>query len=192
MMQATNHDLTEDRPPGRRLRFSIAGLLLAILTIGSGLAALCRPSNLAANTVFSLMVLALGVAVIAALYRNEPARAFWTGFLAFGSLYAVLSLTPCFYQNLGNRLLTTTILDMLYPSIPPLPRSTNTKPSPWELWAGRPSDYDHYREHSGVSVSTTDYLHVIGHSLFAMLAAAGGGLLARRFYETRTRDSANA
>ena len=190
-MRATRHNQTEERPPRRRLRFSIAGLLLAILTIGSGLAALCRPSNLAANTVFSLLVLTLGIAGIAALYRNEPARAFWTGFLAFGSLYAVLSLTP-FYQNLGHRLLTTTILDMLYPSIPPLPPSTNTKPSPWELWTGRPSDYDHYREHSGVNVSTTDSFLVIGHSLFAMLAAAGGGLLARRFYETRTRDSANA
>jgi hypothetical protein len=191
MMQATNHDLTEARPPRRRLRFSIAGLLLAILAIGSGLAALCRPSNLAANTVFSLLVLALSIAVIAALYRNGPARAFWTGFLAFGSSYAVLSLTPS-YQNLGHRLLTTVILDMLYPSIPPLPRSTNTKPSPWELWTGRPRDYDSFREHSGVSVSTTDSFLVIGHSLFAMLAAAGGGLLARRFYETRTRDSANA
>jgi hypothetical protein len=191
-MQATNSGSVGDRPLERRYRFSIAGLLLFVLAAGIGLAALRRPSSLAANAIYSLLLLSLGIAFIGMLYRSGPTQAFWTGFLAFGSLYAVMSLAPWFHQDLGHRLITMPLLDVLYPYIPPLPRSTNVAPGPWELWTGRPPDYDSAHYHVGIFTHTTDSFLVIGHSLFALLAAAGGGLLARHFYGHRTRDSADA
>jgi hypothetical protein len=191
-MQAANPGSVGDRPFRRRFRISIAGLLLAILAAGIGLAAVCRPSSLAANAIYSLLLLALGIALLGMRYRRGPAQAFWTGFLAFGSLYAVLSLGPGFHDHLGHRLITTPILDVLYPHIPPLPRTTTAAPGLWALWAGRPPDYGSSHYHAGIYSETTESFCVIGHSLFALLAAAGGGLLARHFYEARSRDSAKA
>jgi hypothetical protein len=99
-------------------RFSIAGLLVFIVALALCLAALSRPSCLAASAAFTFLLMSLAIAAIGAVYRRGQRRAFWIGFLACGSLYMVLSLAPWFESHVGHRLITTAVLDLLYPSIP--------------------------------------------------------------------------
>jgi hypothetical protein len=168
-----------------RLRFSIAGLLVFILAAALGLAALSRPSCLWASATFSLLLLFLTVALIGALYRRGHKRAFWTGFLTCGSLYVVLSLAPWFDSHVGPRLITTAMLDLLYPKVPLLQSTTSAVNDPWVLWTGSPPDYSLAHPRVGFNVSTTDEFLLIGHSLFGLLIAFTGGLLTRYFNEDR-------
>jgi hypothetical protein len=175
-------------------------MLAFILAAGLGLAALSRPSALSASAMFSLLLLSLAVAFIGILYRRGQQRAFWTGFLICGSLYAVLSLAPWFDYNVGPCLVTTAILDSVYPNIPLLENTSKLPYDPWKSWTGSPPDYPYLHLRRGFTtstvprsmrelvvfnVATTDEFLSIGHSLFGMLLAVAGGCLAKHFYETR-------
>jgi len=180
----------------RRPQFSIAGLLLFVLAAAIAFAALARPSCFAASAMFSLLLLCLTVALIGVIYRRGYRRAFWAGFLTCGSLYTVLSLAPWFEYHVGSRLVTTAILDIIYPKIPPLYHPVEPDAEPWEGWTGPPPDWREAHPRHGFTTSsseeffgrratflvkTTDEFLLIGHSLFAILAATGGGVLAVRF-----------
>jgi hypothetical protein len=185
-------------------RLSIAGLLAIILAAAIGIACLSRPSCLAASAMFSLLLTSLAVALIGVLYRGGERRAFWTGFLACGTLYAVLSLAPWFDRHVSHRLITTAMLDILYPKMPPLEYTADPQKDAWTSWTGRPRDYNLAHPRVGFTMGTTDEFHEpsifrvspftttttdaflsIGHSLFAMLVAVGGGRLAVHFHEPR-------
>jgi hypothetical protein len=183
-----------------RPRFSIAGLLVFILGATLGLAALTRPSCLCASVTFSLLLLSLTVAFIGAVYRRGHRRVFWTGYLACGSLYMVLSLAPWFDSHVSPRLITTAMLDLLYPRVPLLSSTTGVVNDPWKFWTGSPPDYslahprvgftlgttdEFHGSRAGFNVATTDEFLLIGHSLFGLLVAVSGGLLARYFNEDR-------
>jgi hypothetical protein len=187
----------------KKPRFSIAGLLMGIPVVAIGLAALSRPSCLWASATFSLLLLALTVALIGVLYRRGHKQAFWSGCLICGSLYTVLSLAPWFDSHIGPRLITTALLDLLYPKTPLLLYSPNTSIDPWMQWTGAPPDYplthprfgftmgstdEFHGKRASMLMSTTDEFLLIGHSLFGMLAAIGGGFLAVHFYEPSCRS----
>jgi hypothetical protein len=92
----------------------------------------------------------------------------------------VLSLAPWFDSHVNPRLITTALLDLLYPRVPLLP-STIGSNDPWKLWTGSPTDYSYAHPRIGFNVNTTDEFLLIGHSLFGLLLAVSGGLLARYF-----------
>jgi hypothetical protein len=170
----------------RQPRFSIAGLIAFILAAAISLAALTRPSCLWESIMFSLLLLSLTVAFVGVVYRTGLRRAFWTGFLACGSFYTVLSLAPWFDHNVSPRLITTAILDLVYPQVPLLESTANVVNEPWNLWTGPPPGYFNAHPRVGFSVNTTDEFLLIGHSLFGMLLAVGGGFLASHFCESRS------
>ncbi len=106
------------RPP----RFTIGRLLLFTALLGIGIAALRSPSPLWANAWFSVVLMVLTIAPLAAIYRRGERRAFWVGFASCGSLYLVLALSPWCREEVSPRLVTTALLDLLYgPFAPPGP-----------------------------------------------------------------------
>jgi hypothetical protein len=105
------------RPP----RVSILGLLAWIALVGVGLAALRSPSPLWANALFSLTLATLIVSALAVAYRRHRRRAFWVGFATFGWAYFLATLGPAPLSQIGPHLLTTALLDILYPQVVPPP-----------------------------------------------------------------------
>jgi len=87
----------------KHIRFSIASLLLVVLFVAVGFAAL-RESNETWNSGdFTLTLAALLISILLAIHRTESRRAFWIGFALFGWIYLGLSLVP----SIEYRLLTT-------------------------------------------------------------------------------------
>ena len=191
-------------------RFTIACSLVLILAAGNGFAALSRPSYLSASAMFSLFLLSLTIAVFGVLYRRGNSRAFWVGFLTCGVIYPVISFAPWFDGQIRPRLLTTAILDFLYPHIPALPSTTKPGSDPWVMWTGQPTDYPFSHPRAGftdsalgkftinvgfVSVNpgghwtvTTESFYIIGHSVFGLIASISGAYSSRTFYQKGLSD----
>ena len=94
----------------RRIRCSIANLLLVVLFTGIALAALRSGSALWGSLLFTAAVAALLVAVVGAVYCRDQRRAFWLGFALFGWGYLLLGLVP----EARSQLATTALLDVLH------------------------------------------------------------------------------
>jgi hypothetical protein len=76
----------------KRYHFTLKGLMIAIVMIGVGIAALVRPTKLWAIVLpFLLLTLCL-TAILGLVFRRGPKRAFWVGFAVFGWTYFVLIL----------------------------------------------------------------------------------------------------
>jgi hypothetical protein len=99
----------------RRFRISIAGLLVAVALLGLAIAALIYPSPLVANAFFSMTLATLTIAVLAAVYHRGAKRAFWVGFSTCGWAYFLAVFGPEPLSHVGPGLVTTTILNIVYP-----------------------------------------------------------------------------
>jgi len=104
---------------GLRFRFSIASLILVVLGLGIGFAALRSPTPLWASALFTLALAGVGAAVLAAVFRRGARRAFWAGFATFGALYLVVAFGPWFQQAVAPHLITTQGIAALYPRLHP-------------------------------------------------------------------------
>jgi hypothetical protein len=133
--------------------------------------------------VFSTLLISLYVSFIAALFLKGERRAFWVGYLSAGAAYAVMNFGPWFADHVSPFLITTTVIDLVYPLMPPLPLVANG--SPWERLTGAPINHGFFPLRNGMPVNTPEAFLRLGHSLFAILASVAGGFLARRFYRTR-------
>ena len=98
----------------RRIRFTIASLLVVVLFVALGFAALRESSDLWESGVFTLTLAALLISILFAVHRIESRRAFWIGFTLFGWIYLGLSLVP----SIEYRLLTTKGLAYLDSKVP--------------------------------------------------------------------------
>jgi hypothetical protein len=186
----------------RNLRFNIASLLVVILVLGVGFAALRQADETWESGLFSLLLVSLLAAVLMSIHRSQAKRAFWIGFALCGWVYLGLSLVP----SVESRLVTTKALAyvdskvrarswaVFYIRQPAtgsgafgnwyrrlafsadgrrLAASGNGTVRIWDAATGRLL--------SGWSGTTENFIR-IGHSLFALLAAWLGGLLSRRLY----------
>ncbi len=68
----------------RTVRFSIAGLMGAVLVAAVGLAALRIASPIWAGAMLLLTYVVLGLAILCAVLRGRAERAWWLGFCVFG------------------------------------------------------------------------------------------------------------
>jgi hypothetical protein len=196
-----------------RIRFSIASLLVAVLFVAVGFAALRESSELWDSGVFTLVLTVLLTSILLAIHRTESRRAFWIGFALFGGGYLVLSLVP----SIESRLATTKALTYLDSKVPGRTqtfftiRLTGTGPgtpgnqvqavafSPqgnqiatsslgivrlWDATTGRLL---------GGWAGTTENFVRIGHSLITLMAGWFGGLLSRRLWRaSRATDASTA
>jgi hypothetical protein len=192
----------------RRFRFRIGTLLVLIIALGIGLAAL-RESNATWDSgVFTLALAALLVSILLAIHRTESRRAFWIGFAMFGWGYLTMSLVP----PIASRLVTTKLLAYIDSKVP---RSTpavvtyfeyndgsmdlhvvnKLQPNvlyPHVLYLNKESDT--FQDMTEIAPNTSTGLRLrgssgtaenfvrIGHSLFALIAAFVGGRLSGYLY----------
>ena len=77
-----------------RLRFTLAQLMVIVLFIGFGFAALRSGSVLWASAVFTLTVAVLSSAILAVMARRGRARMTWAGFALFGWVYLGTAFGP--------------------------------------------------------------------------------------------------
>ena len=92
----------------RRIRFNIASLLVVVLLVAVGFAALRESNDLWDSGVFTLTLGVLLISILLAVHRTESRRAFWIGFALFGWIYLGLSLVP----SIESRLMTTKALGL--------------------------------------------------------------------------------
>jgi len=97
-----------------RARMTIVGSMGVIALMALGLAAIHRPTRLAANGIFSLALVACFGATVAAYARRDRARAACRGFAFAGWGYLTLSLGPWFEGAVGPYLITTPLIDLAY------------------------------------------------------------------------------
>ena len=98
----------------RRIRFTIASLLVVVLFVALGFAALRESNEIWDSGLFTLTLAALLVSILLAVHRIESRRAFWIGFTLFGWIYLGFSLVP----SIEYRLLTTKGLAYLDSKVP--------------------------------------------------------------------------
>jgi hypothetical protein len=99
----------------RRIRVSISGLLAGIAMLGLVLAALTHPSRLWGDSFYSLTLGTLLIAVLGVVYSRAQQRAFWVGFSVCGWAYFLAIWGPEPISTIGENLVTTDILSILYP-----------------------------------------------------------------------------
>lgn len=75
----------------RTIRFSIAGLMGAVLIVAIGLAALRSASEIWAGVIFLSTCGVLALAIVGIFCRREAERAWWLGFALFGWGYMALA-----------------------------------------------------------------------------------------------------
>jgi hypothetical protein len=98
----------------RRFRFRLRTLVVLIVVLGVGFAALRESNDAWAGGVFTLALTALLVSILLAIHRTGKQRAFWLGFTLFGVAYLGLSLVP----PIASRLITTRLLAYIDSKVP--------------------------------------------------------------------------
>ena len=188
-----------------RLRIHIGGLMLSLLPVAVGLAALRDPSEFRASALFTLTVLVLLVSILGAVARRGASRLAFLGFALFGISYLVLTFGSWAWLNPdGLRpppLVTRMLLDQIKES--KLGLASN-----WEdrrdtiNWNGRltqlsfgPADAALVPLPSGQGSGLNMYLvfdispyKQIAHSMLALVAATLGAI-AGRIIAAREADS---
>ena len=174
----------------RRFRFRIGTLLILIMVLGIGFAALRESNDTWDSGVFTLMLGALLVSILLAIHRFEKRRAFWLGFALFGCGYLALSLVP----SIESRLLTTKALAFLDSKVPGqtlgslmvrLNGTVSGAPGNQVQTVAFTVDGQQFATTSQGQVrlwDTTENFVRIGHSLLTLMAAWFGGLLSRRLH----------
>jgi hypothetical protein len=203
----------------RRPRVSIAALMTVVLVSGLAIAALRNADELWAGLMLALTTVLLAVAILGALYRREARRAFWVGFLLFGSAYLAASLVPASRSSLP----TTQLLAHAHAKLRPAPQlyagtfwlSKGGQPAAVTLGEStiRAEKFvlsNRLDAQGDVTIEAlsngslflggtlglsgdSEHFVAVGHSLIALALAVVGGLVARAFYTSeRARASESA
>ncbi|QDV35325.1 hypothetical protein [Tautonia plasticadhaerens] len=180
-----------------RPRFTIAGLLALVAASGVAFAALRHADEPVASLIVTGTLLALGVASLGAAFRRGKSRAYLAGIAAFGWGYMILALGPGAEESLRPRLLTTRLLDGLYPALNPDPGGAVRI---WDSGKGKPLlsvSPDGRTVMPLGSESTTiqglwgyssEPFQDVGHSVTASILALLGGMVARAFAARSERE----
>jgi FG-GAP-like repeat len=93
----------------RRFRFHLGTIVILVLLLAVGLAALRESNEIWESSIFSITLVMLSISILLAVHRTEKRRAFWIGFALCGWVYLGLSLVP----SIESRLITTKALHFL-------------------------------------------------------------------------------
>jgi hypothetical protein len=193
----------------RRFRFHISTLVILVLLLGVGFAALRESNETWDGSIFSITLGIFLISILLAIHRSGSRRAFWLGFALFGSAYLGFSLVP----SIESRLITTRALAYLDSKVPrSIPAElgyfeygnnsmdlfvvNNSKPN--ALYVNKGNGW--IKDVTAVAgsnsageqawfpnilagpIGTTENFIRIGHSLLALIAAFVGGQLSRYFF----------
>jgi hypothetical protein len=93
----------------RRFRFHLGTLVIVVMLLGIGFAALRESNETWDSSIFSITLGMLLISVLLAVHRTESRRAFWLGSSVVGWTYLGLTLVP----SIESRLITTKWLAFL-------------------------------------------------------------------------------
>jgi len=182
---------------GRTIRFSIAGLMGAVLIVAVGLAALRSASDTWAGVIFLSTCGVLALAVVGILCRREAERAWWLGFALFGWGYMALAFWPSDIPRVP-RLPTMTLLEWLSRKVGLQPQVIDGDPG-LGGFGGTAGGTSSGMQSIGVammggfggggSVSGNPAFEQVGHCLWALLFAIMGGTLASIVFTIPPRRS---
>jgi hypothetical protein len=144
---------TEEAILMRRVRFSIAGLMVVVAVTAVVVAALRSASDAWAGAMLMLVCGVLGLAIVGIVCRSGIERTWWLGFALFGCGYLVLAFWS---ENNFNRLPTATLTLFLSSKFDPTIKQG--------AWPGGGSLHWSFSQ--------------IAHCVWALLAAILGGALA--------------
>ena len=212
-----------------RPRISLAQLLVVMIPIAIGMAAIASPSAFWEGTVFVLTLFLLFAAILGVIHRKGEDRAFWLGFSLFGWGFFLLcsdvsfefrssSLAPSrYYWNEGEepdhpvRALTRSLVNLLALNRRFGPRSVGEKVQ--VQWGGPASYYpssiletkdgkykiryasdpqgafDEWVGIERLKLVDLDRSYRIGESIFVLLFAMVGAIIARCFNATRKKNN---
>jgi cbb3-type cytochrome oxidase subunit 3 len=193
----------------RHFRFHLGTLVILILLLGVGLAALRESNETWESSIFSITLGILLISILLAVHRTEKKRAFWLGFALFGSAYLAISLVP----SIESRLITTRGLAYLDSKVrrpisgglvsvdydndgdTDLYVVNNSQPDSLyvnkgngtfeDLTSAAGSNTAWFSNIMAGSSGTSRHFVRIGHSLLAVFAALLGGQLSRYLRATR-------
>jgi hypothetical protein len=182
------------------LRYSLAAMLIAVVVVSVGCAAITHPTPLWSQIVFTGVVVLLLAATVAAVVGGP--RPFAAGLAIFGWGYLLLTSGP-WAASVRPHLLTETALARLEPLV------VDASAANWQVWRNSPVLYGGYggdffdvdnndgrwTTSSSLNINTVNYaslpysliaagngnpwLRQIGHSLWAILFGVAGGAAAR-------------
>jgi hypothetical protein len=200
----------------KRPRFSIAALMVAIVILSLGLAALRYPNKLWESFYYSIPLAVLVFALLGVLFHRGLSRAFWGGFALSGWFYMLLNFGPWFADSFSPYLFTTACLDLIYPHVAApeqaamavegarLPNMFGLAGAfggggfgggvvandPWKFWTEIDNAASGFNVANNFQVDRSRPFQMIGHALFALLFAYLGGIAARRFARLGARPVA--
>ncbi len=105
--------------------FSLRALAGAITVIALACAALIYASPWIASLAWTVTVLGLALATVAAVLSTSPRRGFWTGFAIVGGLYAFVTVSPMLGKLHGS-LFTTALVQLAAKAMPAAKSSPGT------------------------------------------------------------------
>jgi hypothetical protein len=177
-------------------RPSFAGLLFLIAVVALALASLRSPSRIGAELWFVVSALALASAAVAALSQPSEQRGFAAGFAVLGWCYVLLSLhsesraqlpTSRLLPLLERQISGTWRVGVQYLSLEMGPFPARQRGTYWEPivtnQGGIPGSLQ-------IDEVQPDFRR-IGHSLFALLMGAVGGVIGEVLLDRRHRASAS-
>jgi hypothetical protein len=103
----------------RFVQFTIGRLAMVVVVAAVCFAALKQPNEWWVAGMTTLVLAALGFAILGVSYRLGRKRAFWLGFLLFGAGYGIVSAGPWFVENVRPSLITTSLIDLSFPRLHP-------------------------------------------------------------------------
>lgn len=116
-------------------RFSLRTLLLAVVAVSVGTAAMVSAAPWWESAVMTITGTLLTAAILLAGFRTGSSRAFWTGFAVCGCSYLLMLIVQIDNQRVANQLLPGKLLNMLanvmhpmsiYPAMLAAPTATYT------------------------------------------------------------------
>lgn len=182
-------------------RFSLSTLLVGVLVVGLGCAALSNPTPLIEKVFSNLTLAVLGLAALAGLYLPRSTRAFYGGFAVAGWMYFAIvtlnlstetDLLSSLSGSVKDHLVTTDCLRFL-DTILAKPDPEPDVPKQIKIGITRTGEdiyarnFEYYDPAVQLAHDRAAFYN-IGQLLFVMLFGAIGGILARAWQSAAGKD----
>jgi hypothetical protein len=160
------------------VRFSLLSLFGLVALCAVGLGGLASSSYLVASSFFTLTVLSLCGATVAATLASGRRRAFWLAFAIIGWVHFVLVLGPWLDDHTGEFMLSRHVIDLLGSVMGQKVADHQTMPG---IWLNLPY---------ATGSSSYRYLNfvVIGQCLFTLALAWTSSIVASYLYARRQNE----
>ncbi len=160
----------------RTIRFPIAALMVAVLIVALGLAALRNSSATWAGVTFLVTCAVLCLAVVGIVCDGDARRAWWLGFALFGWGYLVLA----FWSSV--ELPTMVLLDAISERLGLAVQFRGGMRGMGGMRSARLWGFDMFGGFNGFGGPGDRSIQQISHCLWALLAALLGGIIARLLF----------